>query len=394
MDNSTQKTTPPRKLRIAIEAQRIFRPHKHGMDIAALEMIRALQKIDSYNEYFILVKRDTDCCLNETSNFHIVYLEGRSYPEWEQLSLPRWIRRNHPDLLHCTSNTAPLKVGCPLVLTLHDIIFLSNQNFLSTRGGSAYQRFGNLYRRIVAPRVALSAAAIFTVSDYQRNAIASKLHLSPSRVLVTYNGVSASFFEKADANTTLDVRKRYKLPERYLLFFGSTEPRKNLKGILQAYAILVNKDDLNVPDLVVKGISLAFLRKNLNELSLTSIQKRITLVEYIQANDLPVVYQMAEMLLFPSLSEGFGIPIIEAMASGTPVVTSNLTSMPEVSGDAALLVDPLSPQSIANATELLLTNPMLRKELIEKGTQRAAQFTWESSAEIVRHCYQQVAIEH
>lgn len=393
MDNSIQKSQPKKKLRIAIEAQRLFRPHKHGMDIAILEIIRAMQQIDTYNEYFILVKKDKDVCLDETPNFHIVYLEGRNYPEWEQRSLPRWVRRNHPDLLHCTSNTAPLKVGCPLVLTLHDVIFLTSKNLLSSKGGSPYQRFGNLYRRIVATKVVNRAAAIFTVSNYQKGAIASTLKVPHNKISVIYNGVSPAFFEKALPERKQEVRKRYNLPDQFLLYFGSTEPRKNLARVLQAYSLLLEKREGNTPNLVIKGISPDYLKKNLHILSLTNIEDRITLIDYIHANDLPVVYQLSEMLLFPSLSEGFGIPIIEAMASKVPVITSNVTSMPEVAGDAAVLVDPHSAQSIADAAELLLSNSHLRDTLIEKGYSRAEQFTWENSAKIVNDGYLHVINE-
>lgn len=360
------------------------------MDVAALELIKALQVIDTYNEYFILVKKDKDRCLNETPNFHIVYLEGRSYPEWEQLSLPRWVRRNRPDVLHCTANTAPLKVSCPMILTLHDIIFLQRKSLLSTRGGSAYQRFGNLYRRVVAPRVAMRAELIFTVSAYQRDAIGERLHFPLERIIVTYNGVAPMFFEKASVATALDVRKRYSLPDRYLFFLGSTEPRKNLTGVLQAYGSLLKSKGVDIPDLVIKGITASFLRKKLSELSLQGIGSKIQLIDYVAFADLPVVYQLAEMLLFPSLSEGFGIPIIESMASGTPVITSNRTSMPEVAADAALYVDPLLPDSIADAIEKLLESSTLCATLVERGYQRAALFSWSSTAAIVKRCYQQV----
>ncbi len=383
----TSTTNPSRKLRIAIEAQRIFRPQKHGMDVVALEMIRQLQLIDTYNEYFILTKKDEDICLSETSNFHIVYIEGRSYPDWEQISLAKWVRINKPDILHCTSNTAPLKIRCPLFLTLHDLIFLEKNYLLSKRGGSPYQRFGNFYRSLVVPRVARKAKLVFTVSNYQKEQIKQKLHLPDDKVKVIYNGVSPQFFEQANSELKDIVRQAYQLPNRYIFFLGNTEPRKNLSGVLAAYSILLDRIGDDAPSLVIKGISEKYLGQVLSSLELSPIAKRIVLVGYIKSEHLRVVYQMAEMLLFPSYSEGFGIPIIEAMASRIPVITSNVTSMPEVAGNAALLVTPSSPQNIEDAMELLLSNIQLRDTLVQKGYERSKDFTWNGVAEAVLSCY-------
>lgn len=387
MKTSTTNPNPRKKLRIAIEAQRIFRPQKHGMDVVALEMIRQLQLIDTYNEYFILTKKDEDICLTETSNFHIVYIEGRSYPDWEQLSLAKWVRINKPDILHCTSNTAPLKIRCPLFLTLHDLIFLEKNYLLSRSGGSPYQRFGNFYRSLVAPRVARRAKLVFTVSSYQKEQIKQKLHLPDEKVKVIYNGVSPQFFEQAKPEIKDVVRQTYNLPNRYIFFLGNTEPRKNLLGVLAAYAILLKKKGDDAPTLVIKGISEKYLSKMLSSLELSDVATQITLVGYIKSEHFHVVYQMAEMLLFPSYSEGFGIPIIEAMASRIPVITSNVTSMPEVAGGAALLVAPSSPQNIEDAMELLLSNSELRDTLVQKGYEHSRGFTWQKVAEEVLNSY-------
>lgn len=137
-------------MKIAIEAQRIFRKEKHGMDYVALETIRELQKIDQQNEYFILVSPGDDVCLQESANMHIVTVNWPSYPLWEQIGLPLALKKIKPDLLHCTSNTAPVWGNAPLILTLHDIIFLEQQ---AARNKSLYQSLGRVYRRLVVPRI-------------------------------------------------------------------------------------------------------------------------------------------------------------------------------------------------------------------------------------------------
>src|SRR5690242_18812242 len=148
-------------MKIAIEAQRLFRKRKHGMDIVALELIRHLQQLDHDNEYFILVKADEDNrALTETANFHIIELPRAPYPIWEQYHLPRAISKIRPDIVHCTSNTAPLKLQVPLVLTLHDILYIQRSYFAK---GTLYQRLGNIYRRFVVPKVVHRCEKIITV---------------------------------------------------------------------------------------------------------------------------------------------------------------------------------------------------------------------------------------
>ena len=149
-------------MKIAIEAQRIFRKEKHGMDYVALETIRELQKIDKQNEYFILVSPGDDICLQESANVHIVTVNWPSYPLWEQIGLPLALRKIKPDLLHCTSNTAPVYGNIPLVLTLHDIIFLEKKQ---GKNQSMYQRLGRFYRRIIVPQILTRCKRIITVED-------------------------------------------------------------------------------------------------------------------------------------------------------------------------------------------------------------------------------------
>ena len=151
-------------MKIAIEAQRIFRPNKHGMDFVALEAIRQLQKIDRENEYFIFVAPGPDRCLEESDNLRIVEVKCPTYPLWEQVALPAALRKVKPDLLHCTSNTAPIRCSVPLILTLHDIIFLEKRQDTNK---STYQNLGRVYRRFVVPRILPKCEKIITVSQFE-----------------------------------------------------------------------------------------------------------------------------------------------------------------------------------------------------------------------------------
>ncbi len=166
-------------MKIAIEAQRIFRPNKHGMDFVALESIRELQKVDKENEYYIFVSPGEDRCLEETPNMHIIEVNCPTYPLWEQVALPRAVAKIKADLLHCTSNTAPIYCPVPLILTLHDIIFLEPRQ---SGNKSFYQNMGWYYRRLVVPRILPKCKKIITVSNFERNRIQSALLLPDSQI--------------------------------------------------------------------------------------------------------------------------------------------------------------------------------------------------------------------
>lgn len=152
-------------MRIGIEAQRIFRKNKHGMDFVVLQEIKELQKLDTKNEYFVFVAPGEDRCIEDSKNVHIIVIGGRFYPIWEQYSLPKAIKEVNIDILHCTSNTAPIRCNAPLILTLHDIIFLEPRD---KTNHSFYQNMGWFYRRLVVPHILKKCRRIITVSDFER----------------------------------------------------------------------------------------------------------------------------------------------------------------------------------------------------------------------------------
>lgn len=364
-------------MRIGIEAQRLFREKKHGMDIVALETIRHLQKIDKTNEYFIFVKPDKDNgVISTTSNFKIIPLPGGPYPYWEQVLLPKAARKHNIDVLHCTSNTAPLNPGVPLVVTLHDIIYLEQWNF--TRG-TYYQIFGNLYRRWNVPPVVSKASRLITVSDFEKERIIKHFGLPQGKIATVHNGVSSHFSRVTDETVINAVRKKYHLPENFVFFLGNTDPKKNLEGVLRALSALRNKGALNF-HLVMLDVDRGYLEKVSSTIGDPAILSNIVSTGYVPNHELPAIYSMAQLFLYPSLRESFGIPILEAMACGTPVITSQTSSMPEVAGDAAILVDPGSPDSIAAAISSILGDPVLSTRLSDRGLLRSKQFSWSENA--------------
>lgn len=373
-------------MKIGIEAQRIFRKKKHGMDIVAIELIRNLQKIDLKNDYVIFVKPGLDdSCIKETKNFKIVQLAGGLYPIWEQFILPKAVQKEKCDILHCTSNTAPLNIKTTLVITLHDIIYMEGLHFLK-KGATLYQKFGNLYRRVIVPKVVKKADKIITVSKFEKKRIADFFKLDNHKLHAVYNGVGKHFVKINEPDKLAAIKNKYKLPDEYILFLGNTDPKKNTYGLLKAYDLYLKKSTKKLP-LVISDFNKEVLKKYLSAINSEHIMDHIILSGYIDNYDLPAIYNQAFLFLYPSLRESFGIPILEAMACGTPVITSNTSSMPEISNGAAIIIDPYRFEDITQAMIHFENHPELRNEIIEKAFKQARKFSWEAMAQDVLKLY-------
>ena len=382
-------------MRIAIEAQRLFREKKHGMDIYALELIRNLQQIDHKNEYVIFVKPDVDdAILKETPNFKIVKLDGGFYPLWEQLALPKAAKEAGCRILHCTSNTAPVRCEIPLVLTLHDIIYMES-SYTRILSGSAtpYQKFGNIYRKLVVPHLVHKSLKNITVSHSEKTRIDKLFALESGRQMnVVYNGVGKHFEPITDAKQLHQAKEKYNLPDNFFFFLGNTDPKKNVKGTLKAFSDFLKKTGFDYY-LVVADYEHDKLQKLLDEIGDKSLINRIILTGYIPNASLPAVYSQCKVFLYTSLRESFGIPMLEAMKCGVPVLTSNTESMPEIAGDAAYLVNPFKHQEITEAMIKMVQDESLRTDLISKGLSRAPQFSWEITARKVLESYQKLGAD-
>lgn len=379
-------------MKIGIEGQRLFRTKKHGMDMVALELIRNLQEIDHENEYVIFVKPDEDdSVLKQTDNFKIVKLKGGFYPFWEQFSLPRAARENGCQILHCTSNTAPVNTQIPLVVTLHDIIYMESGYLKILKGsGTLYQKIGNIYRRLVIPRILKTSRKIITVSHFEKNRIAQFFGIKgDNRLMAVYNGVSEHFKPVTDKIELQRVKTKYKLPDHFFFFLGNTDPKKNTKGTLKAFSDFIKRSGSDYR-LVMLDYDRKELDKLLIEIGDKSLIDRIILTGYVVNTDLPAIYCQSEVFLYPSLRESFGIPMLEAMACGVPVITSNTSSMPEVAGDAACIIDPFKPEEITEAMIKLINDRELRVKLISLGFEQSARFSWKAMAQNVLEIYRMV----
>ena len=370
-------------MRIGIEAQRIFRKNKHGMDYVVLEEIKELQKSDTRNEYFVFVAPGEDRCLKDSKNVHIIEIGNNFYPLWEQFSLPRAVNQLNLDMLHCTSNTAPIRCKVPLILTLHDIIFLEPRD---KSNKSFYQDMGWRYRRFVVPRILKKCKRIITVSDFEYNNIITKLQIPEEKMVMIYNGYNKWFRPVEDTEL---IYQQYIEEPGYFFFLGNTDPKKNTERTLIAYSKYLEMSDVK-RKLLMADLDRGYLDEIIDRNDIGNIRDHIVMPGYIKNADLPYIYNNAFAFLYTSLRESFGIPLLEAMACGTPVITSNTSSMPEIGGSEVLMVNPLNVNEITEMMLLLEKDKVLYQKQKEIGIIRAQQFSWEYTAEQLLTVYEDV----
>lgn len=292
----------------------------------------------------------------------------------------RAVNKLKPDLLHCTSNTAPINCKVPLVLTLHDIIFLEKR---ANKNSSLYQNLGRIYRRIIVPIILPKCKKIITVSNFECKHIKEFLNLPENKITAIYNGYN-SHFKPVESHVV--VTSKY-LPEKdYLFFLGNTDPKKNTPRVLEAYDIYLKNSTEKLP-LLIADLKEEVVENILEKHNIKEIKPYLRLGGYICNTDLPYIYSGAKAFLYPSLRESFGIPILEGMACGTPVITSNTSAMPEIAGEGAILIDPLDATSIADMLLKLEHDQSFRNTQIQYGLERVKLFSWEHTAEKMLDIY-------
>jgi glycosyltransferase involved in cell wall biosynthesis len=296
---------------------------------------------------------------------------------WEQTVFPLLIRRNGIDLLHSLHYTMPLVRPCKTVVTYHDMTFFFYPG-LHTR---TKRWFFPLAIRASARR----ADALIAVSENTRRDSIRILGIPPEKICAIPLGVAAHFRPIADRACLEQTRRKYNLPDRFILYVGLVEPRKNLPSLIRAYQSLASRGVNQA--LVVVGRFGWMVSEVLDLVNELGFKDRVHFTGYIPDQDLPMVYNLADLFVYPSVYEGFGLPPIEALACGTPVVTTAVSTMPEHVGEAGVLVPPDDEETLAQAMYKVLVTPSLRQELAKKGPQQAAQFTWEQTSRKTMQVY-------
>jgi glycosyltransferase involved in cell wall biosynthesis len=372
-----------RAVRIAIDARKL---HDFGIGTYIRNLVRQLTRIDQETEYVLLCQeRDRQIAgeLELGRNFRAVIDRSASYSIREQISVPIVLGRQNPDLFHAPHYVLPPLVRCRSVVTIHDCIHLMFPQYLPNRLALAYAR-SSIWM------AARTSSRILTVSEASKRDILRFFNVPPEKITVIYNGIDQRFHVKPPDEEMARVRQRYQLEGDFVLYVGNVKPHKNLGRLLDAFH-QVRQGGLDHLKLVVIGDEISKyteLRRLVHRLNL---HKHIRFLGFMPDETLAVLYRLAAVFVFPSLYEGFGLPPLEAMASGTPVVTSNVSSLPEVVGDAAVLVDPNDAESIADGMRRVLTDPTLAATLTERGLARAAEFSWERSVRQINAIYRELA---
>jgi len=297
---------------------------------------------------------------------------------WINTKLPKKALANQCDLIHSPAMMAPRKCRLPLVLTVLDLYIFRNRSafpiWLQTI----------MFRRL--PKVLKNSAKIIAISQFTKQEILDFFpDVNENKIMVTHLGVD-SIFKKVADEESLQIKSKYGLAKPFIITVSTIEPRKNLKNLLRSYALVQNKLE---HDLVIVG---AYGWKSADHMTLIhklKLEGRVKYTGYVDTSDLPALYSAADIFIYPSLYEGFGLPPLEAMACGCPVITSNCSSLPEVVGDAAIQINPKNIEQLAFAIECLIANNDMKEFLREAGLKRASEFSWERCAQETIEAYKQ-----
>ena len=369
-------------MRIGIDVRKL---HDFGIGTYIRNLLRHLARLDRDTEY-VLLARPQDC---RDARRHWARTSGASprpsgnYSIAEQITIPWALRREGVSLFHAPHYVLPPLVSCKSVVTIHDCIHLMFPQYLPNRLAPAYARTS-------IAMAAKRATRVLTVSESSKRDILRFVDVPADKIDVIHNAYDERFGVEPREEDVVRVRERYQLHDEFVLYAGNVKPHKNLGRLIEAFHLVRNRG-LDHLKLVLIGDEIskyAALRRAVHQ---HQLHKYVRFLGYLPEETLAVMYRLAGVFVFPSLYEGFGLPPLEAMASGTPVVTSNVSSLPEVAGDAALLADPYDPVAIADAIHAVLTDESLRRDLRQKGLARAQQFSWEASARRVHEIYRQVA---
>jgi glycosyltransferase involved in cell wall biosynthesis len=368
-------------VRIGIDARKL---HDFGIGTYIRNLLRQLARMDERTEYVVVCRpEDREALSTLGDNFRAVPESAPNYSVAEQVKIPLALQRERVTLFHAPHYVLPALVRCRSVVTIHDCIHLMFPQYLPNR-------FAFAYAKTSIGMAAKRATRVLTVSESSKRDILRFVDAEPDKIDVIYNAYDERFAIDPAEEDVVRVRERFQLQDEFVLYAGNVKPHKNLERLIEAFQI-VRKRGLDHLKLVMIGDEISKYTALRRAVHRYQLHKYVRFLGYLPEETLAVMYRLAGVFVFPSLYEGFGLPPLEAMASGTPVVTSNVSSLPEVAGDAAILVDPYDPAAIADGIFRVLTDERLRKHLSQRGLARAGMFSWEQSVRRVHKIYADVS---
>ena len=368
-------------MRIAIDARKL---RDFGIGTYIRNILIELSRLDQTTEYVVLCRPD-DQGSGEVlgRNFRMVPETAPTYSIAEQIRIPLSLARERVTMVHEPHYVLPPAIRCRSVVTIHDCIHLMFPQYLPSKLAYVYAK-GSMWS---ATR---KADRVLTVSEASKRDILRFFDIPPEKVAVIYNAIDERFLGPADTVRMDLTRQRYQLDHPFVLYVGNIKPHKNIERLVEAFAIARRTGPDNLT-LIIIGDELSkypVLRQSVHR---HKLDKHVRFLGFQPQETLAAFYRLARAFVFPSLYEGFGLPPLEAMACGTPVVTSNVSSLPEICGDAALLVDPHDSNAIADAIILAVTDETLRADMIARGLARARDFSWPQSVGKIHQIYMDVA---
>jgi len=357
-----------------------------GAGTYILQLIHALAELDSENDLFVFLHRSRLPLFDEMPVGRIKFIPiSDNTPAWrliwEQVGLPSLVRQYELDLLHSLHYTSPFKLPCLSVVTFHDMTFFM------------YPHLHTVLKRLLFPLYIRSSArranALIAVSETTRQDAIRILAIPEQKIVTVPNGVSSDFRTIADQNLLQECRLKYQLPDKFVLFVGTLEPRKNIPLLLRAFHRLLREDTSH--HLVLAGNQGWMTGEVWQTLKDLQLEEFVHLTGYIPLSDLPMIYNLARIFIYPSLYEGFGLPPVEAMACGTPVIASAIPVNQEHVGEAGLLFLPGDEMSLFENLRRLINDRQMQAELSAKGRERSMAFTWRSCALSTLGVYQRLA---
>ncbi len=368
-------------MRIAIDARKL---RDFGIGTYLRNILIELSRLDRETEYVVLCRPD-DVEAGDVlgRNFRMVPESAKPYSIGEQYRIPLALARERVRLVHEPHYVLPPLVRCRSVVTIHDCIHLMFPQYLPGKLAHIYAK-GSMWA------ASHKADRILTVSEASKRDILRFFDVPADKVSVIYNAIDERFLAPANAERMELVRQRYQLDHPFVLYVGNIKPHKNIERLIDAFGRARSQcgDDVK---LIIIGDEISkypALRQSVHK---HKLDKHVRFLGFQPMETLAAVYRLARAFVFPSLYEGFGLPPLEAMACGAPVVTSNVSSLPEVAGGAALLVDPYDADAIANGIVQAVTDEALRADLIRRGLERAHSFSWPQSVKKIHEIYMQVA---
>ena len=370
-------------MRIAIDARKL---HDFGIGTYVRNLVRELARQD-HDDVYVLVCRqaDVDFVRSLGPRFEPFVDTSGNYSVREQLSVPLALMRAKASLFHAPHYVVSPLTVCPFVVTIHDCIHLRFPQYLPNRRAL-------VYAKTMMGLAARRSRRILTVSQASKQDILQFLGVPASKVEVVYNALDERLASPPTEADVASVRERFMLQSPFILYTGNIKPHKNIGRLIEAYALLRRKGIQDVQLLII-GEEISKYPNLRRLVHRHQLHSHVRFFGFVPDATLAALYRLAGVFVFPSLYEGFGLPPLEAMAAGAPVITSNISSLPEVVGDAAILIDPMDPNAIADAMARVLNDPALRSDLVRRGEARVKAFSWQRSVARIREIYNDVLRE-